>query len=555
MRVVNTVYLSTIKWYRIIYSVAVIGILFRFFHYIYNRSFWLDEMYLSSSLIKMNFWDLATQQLDYQQKAPIGYLWLVKLSVVLFGKGEMALRLVPLICGIAAIFIFIRVARHFLNPLGVLAAVGIIAFSPHLIYHSVEAKQYSTEALSTIVILFLYTRFYGRVDYKSLFLWGLWGAVVVWFSFSSIFVLAGMAGGVSLYHLIKKNWNQFFLYLITFVIWMLSFGINYFLFTSKHTDSEWLVLWFKNREGFMPGGILNNLIWLVKKAFSFFDFPMGLSWFGPPAGFYGSNIALALSRMVIIPVTLLIFGLLNLYKRDLKHLFILIFPLLLHLFATLLLVYPFYERLTVYLAPLATLLIALGIEREKSAKYDSNAGVYAAEKPGHSYNRWIVLVVILLLAGPFAHSLKSLIVTDDFGYDKNWKQRNVYMHITENYKPGDVVYVYWNGLVPYRYYNSVYDFNFKVIEGKDYRFSSKNLNDYLSKIEKDVETLKTYKRVWVVLGDNLVLNIGDFDNKPEWYYKSSDYLKRKHAIFNKLGEQKYYFRTQENINLLLYETK
>ncbi len=71
-----------------LYLVLVIGIGFRLFHFFYNRSLFIDELYLNISLIKLNFWELATQALAYEQKAPIGYLWAVKLCVLLFGKGK-----------------------------------------------------------------------------------------------------------------------------------------------------------------------------------------------------------------------------------------------------------------------------------------------------------------------------------------------------------------------------------------------------------------------------------------------------------------------------------
>ncbi len=347
----------------IVYSLTGFGVFFRIFHFFQNRSQWMDEMFLSVSLVKYDFLQLATVPLEYEQKAPIGFLWSVKLCLTLFGNGDKAMRLFPLLCGIASLFLFVFVAKKFLSDLGVIISIGILALSPHLIYHSVEAKQYSTEVLCTILALYLYSRFYNRSDLKSLIYWGLAGGLLVWFAFSSIFVLAGMAGGLSLYHLYKKDWRAFSLYLIPFVIWMVSFGLNFFLFTNKHTESDWLIEWFKYREGFMPLSLKGSVLWLTKKIFTLLNFPLGLSWFPLPERYHHIAPLLILVRMAIFHLLLIILGVIYSFKKNIHAFWILLSPILLHLFAASIMVYPFYERLTVYLSPLFILLIAFGSER------------------------------------------------------------------------------------------------------------------------------------------------------------------------------------------------
>ena len=214
------------------------GIGLRLFHYFYNRSLWIDEVYLSTSLVQMDFWQLATEELAYQQKAPIGFLWLVKLVVLLFGNGEMALRLVPLLSGIAALFVFRPVAKCMLKPLGAVLAMALLALAPVLVYHSVEMKQYSTEMLASVLSLYLYLKFHEKLALKSLLIWGFAGAIILWFSYSSIFLLAGIGIGLSLHYLLKKQWKPLFLSLIPFGLWFFSFALNFYLFTYEKTGAE-----------------------------------------------------------------------------------------------------------------------------------------------------------------------------------------------------------------------------------------------------------------------------------------------------------------------------
>lgn len=547
-------------------ALIAVGFSLRLFQYFQNRSLWLDEIYLSSSLVKMNFMELAAQPLDYEQKAPIGYLFLSRLSVICFGRGEMALRFFPLLSSFLALGLFIPVTRFFLRsgPAAVIA-IGILALSPPLIYHSVEAKQYSTELLGTVVSLYLYTVFCKKLGYSRLVIWGLSGGLILWFSFSSIFVLAGIASGVSCYNLIRRKWQAFFLCLIPFSIWMLSFIANYLLFTSRHADSEWLLLWFKYRGGFMPGDFAGATGWLTMKLFSLTNFPLGLSWFFLPKKYDDHFLILLISRMAFVPLFFMIVGLVYSFRKALAFFLILILPLSFHLLTTALGIYPFFERLTVYLSPLLILLIAIGAEGflkwlEPSDDvaghhYRTNMKLIPNLERLYSRNKLSLLVIILLLTGPLMHSLKDVAFTESFGRIKHWHQRELYNYLSENYKKGDAVYIYWNALVPYRYYSRLYNYKFTAVQGKDNRFRCTSLSAYKKKLEEDIRTLRSgYRRVWVVKGDFLEIKIGEIDNQPLWYYYNREAnLEMRAKVFGSLGKQIDLYKTKENISLELYE--
>ena len=124
---------NKIQYNIMVCMILSLGSALRLFHYIYNRSLWMDEIYLCSSFSHLSYTDLATKILDYEQKAPIGFLWLVKLTVNLFGYHEMGLRLIPLIAGIISLLLFARICRYFLQPWAQILALSIFAFSPALI--------------------------------------------------------------------------------------------------------------------------------------------------------------------------------------------------------------------------------------------------------------------------------------------------------------------------------------------------------------------------------------------------------------------------------------
>jgi hypothetical protein len=332
---------ATGEWNVLIWIMIGAGIFLRVFHFLYNRSLWNDEAYLANSLIRMDFLELVKGPLAYQQKAPITFLWITRLSVMLFGKGEMALRLFSFICSIISLLVFLPVARYFLKPLGVAVALGILALSGPLVFHGVEAKQYSVELLATIICLYLYTRFRGKTDSASLLLWGLWGAIVVWFSYPAIFVFAGIAFAICLTHLFKRDWNSLFRSIFPFSLWLISFAINYLFFTQKHHEgSEWLVQWFRNKDAFMPlpPTSVSDLAWFFHAAYMTMRFSLGLLWIYFT---HENQFIQLLLRMPMLPLLMGVAGVISFFKYDKPVLLILIFPCLLALIASGVEIFPF----------------------------------------------------------------------------------------------------------------------------------------------------------------------------------------------------------------------
>ena len=88
--------------------VAVIGVGLRVRALFANRSLWLDEAMLALNICGRSFAGLLAP-LDYDQGAPIGFLMLERLAVVVFGPTELALRLVPFFASIAALALAFQV--------------------------------------------------------------------------------------------------------------------------------------------------------------------------------------------------------------------------------------------------------------------------------------------------------------------------------------------------------------------------------------------------------------------------------------------------------------
>ena len=525
-------------------TIIATGIFLRVFHYFDNRSLWEDEVFLASSIIKMNFNELATKPLDYQQRAPIGFLWMVRLGVVFFDKKELSLRLFPFITGIASLFLFVPVASYFLKTnKSIISAIFIAAVAPPVVYHSVEAKQYGIEFFATILSLYFFTKFYQKTSIKDLLLWGLGGGVILWFSFSSLFILAGMATAISLTRLIKKDWKMFFLYLIPFGCWLISFLIQYVFFISRFPEEEWLVQFWRNREAFMPfpPHSIKDLIWPFNQIYSLIRYPLGLSWIELDYKQEHSYLARIIARMPLLPILIGFLGVRELWLKRKQHLLLFAFPIFLALIASSLELYPLRERLTLFLAPIFILFISKGVECLEQYQF-----------PGLVQNG----LIILLLLAPLLNSTMEAWNTNLFGNYKKSYQREAMQYLQRNYKHGDVVYVYWNNLPSFLYYQQVYNFSFNTVYGSDVRPVSKDFNNYFLNLSGDFKKIQTGKRLWYAYKPYNSLKLGDIENEPKWYYYNVNAYKKMYDKVSSLGMVKDSFPTENydtDIKLYLFK--
>ena len=516
--------------------IALTGIFLRVFHYVYNRSLWMDEIYLSSSFLHFSYADLATRALDHDQKAPIGFLWAVKLMVDLFGKNELALRIMPLAAGIASLIVYIKVCRYFLSHYALVLAVAIFVLAPALVYHSVEIKQYSTECLATVLALYLFIRYKDQQEWKNKIIWGLLGALLLWFSYSVIFILAGIAGGVTLNELLKKRWKTLHIVIVPFVLWLISFVVNYLLFTHRQAESTWVVYFFKTYGNFMPmpPHNLTELKWFPRNLQLMFDYPLGLVW--DLQGFM-SGIIFKLMAIPVIPALLMGTGIYAVFKTHRRNFYVLILPVLLMLFASGIYLYPLIERFWVFIAPVFILFIAFGFDyfRLKLKK------------------QWIALAVfIVILAGPIVQSAWYLVKPETFYKHKKSMERESLLHISENFRKGDAVYNYWNNYPGFDFYKVILPLKYMAAEGKDVRKKFSSLAGYNENLQQDLKQFAGKKRVWVIYNTLFLTDIGDLADDPKWYYKNNAPNDNLMAQFNKIGRPVQQ-RVYPDVTVVLFE--
>jgi len=133
------------------------GIALRFWHYFGNYSLNHDDICLALNLIGRSAGGL-THTLDFDQAAPLGFLWIERAMVCIFGPGEVALRLLPFVFGCASVILLARLATIRLPPFEAVAVVGFFAFSQALIESAIQVKPYSLDTVATIVLVSVFLR-------------------------------------------------------------------------------------------------------------------------------------------------------------------------------------------------------------------------------------------------------------------------------------------------------------------------------------------------------------------------------------------------------------
>ncbi len=189
------------RFYCVWFPVAavLVGVALRARQYFYNRSLWLDEISVTQDITGRTFGQLM-HTTPNGQAAPIGWFWAERLSYLVFGSQEFALRIVPLIASALSLALMPYVARRLVGRWAMPVVVLLFATSPSIIYYSSEVKQYSSDVACVLLIVAVTLAMSDtRARWRAAALWAVTAGSVVWFSQPGILAVAvcGIALSIS----------------------------------------------------------------------------------------------------------------------------------------------------------------------------------------------------------------------------------------------------------------------------------------------------------------------------------------------------------------------
>lgn len=159
--------------------------------YIYNRSLWVDEASLASSIINRSLTGLCAKPLDYTQSAPVGYLYIVKLLTLLFGHSEFALRFWSLIAFLISLLLLYYIVRPLCrHTIAKMFFVCAYAYLPFYYRYANELKPYMSDIMFILLAIYIYQRYRrGSTGFVPMILSY---CIIPWFSFAASFAVGAL---------------------------------------------------------------------------------------------------------------------------------------------------------------------------------------------------------------------------------------------------------------------------------------------------------------------------------------------------------------------------
>lgn len=391
-------------------GVCAFGIFCQFWQFSHRQSFWKDETGLARNFLIRDLSNIH-QPLTDNQAAPMGFLQLSKLMEMALGHSEHVFWLLPLLIGALGILAAAKVWKNLLPTGAWVIAVALWALNPTLISHITQFKPYLTDAVVALVLTgaFYYYRDSRRGGPWIYLLAGLWA---LWMSYTSVFVLAGFGLWMAV-----ESWRRTTLPKTLRVLTVngVLFGVFVFLWMTNycHIDDSgaFKTFWQPN---FAP------LPWESN----------ALAWWGQE---FGSVIGYLFGQTQWLMWVLLVGLGIAFAIRHNRRLLILLIPVGLTIIASLMRLYPIYDRLELFWAALLIPFAALGI--------------YSVWRQARDSSHAAAIVLVLCVALPYIYPLRALPAVKD---PQELKQTAVL--ISHKARPGQVVYIHPRANELYRYY-------------------------------------------------------------------------------------------------------
>ena len=166
--------------------IVVVAALVRFAN-IAGQSFWEDELF-TVWLTHMDFGEMMSTIPSSEATPPMYYV-VVWAWARLFGSGELALRSLSALAGIAAVPLSYLAVAQVTRKQVALALSALVALNPFLVWYSQEARAYTLMVPLSALILWSFLR---AVDGRAgihLWLWSLWSALALCTHYFAIFLI------------------------------------------------------------------------------------------------------------------------------------------------------------------------------------------------------------------------------------------------------------------------------------------------------------------------------------------------------------------------------
>ncbi len=333
-----------------LWAVLGLGALLRLAVWQQARSLYLDEANLVRNFAERTYGGLF-RPLGYEQYAPPIFSILMKAATDAFGYGERAIRLVPLLASLAGLVVFGALAKRWLSGVAAVLAAGFFGWSSIYLDFATAAKQYSSDVLLVLLVLFVTDRQLQKptLSTRAAGALALGGATAIWASMPVVFALAGAGMALAWQYLYQQRPAErgpvSVRLALMGVCWAGSFGAYFLLLL--HTDARATNLQQFHDDYFLPFPPRSAADWtLIGHQLS------GLI----DRGFGKTGLAIALGGLGLLG------GMVGLIRRHPARAVLLLVPPLSALAASAMHYYSLVPRLMLFALPLLLLVLMTGLD-------------------------------------------------------------------------------------------------------------------------------------------------------------------------------------------------
>ncbi|MDR1865098.1 MAG: glycosyltransferase family 39 protein [Bacteroidales bacterium] len=409
------------------------GVALSLAQFLFNRSFYWDEAALALNIIHRDAGELLNP-LDYIQVAPVLFLQIEKLFSLILPNSEYGLRLFPLLCFWASIWLFYQVIRKLLDrnfisaPHVIVVALSLFVFSQAFVYYSSEVKQYMTDVFVALCMFYLVIKDY-RKERTRYWMSGIMGAVFIFLSNVAPVILFTCGLYLMYVHFLVNRKKNVLPFLAVFSAWLGVFAVYYCLFIHGNPTRDVMVRFWSDRHAFLPPNPLEKdfYVFLANETARFF------------VALYDFKIHAVRTVWRLFFGAFFLSGIVFLIRdRHIKIMILALTPVLLHLLLTALQLYPFQKRFVLYALPGAIIIFSYG--------FNGIVRFVASVLKSEQFGRLAAIACILLSCCCF--------VMSGFPFTR-FEEREAINYVRKNIKDTESFYVSFYYATSVKYYADI----------------------------------------------------------------------------------------------------
>jgi hypothetical protein len=323
------------------FAVILAGFSICYLLYAAHRSLWIDEAMLAVSFSKRSIWELASSKFEWNQSAPILYLYIVKIITLLFGNTEFTLRIFSFFAYMGTLIMSYLLLQKAFKVKYPIIGVAFISTMQVLLYYTNEFKPYMNDCLCVLMVIFIYY-LYNQNKIRFSILVVIYSAIL-WLSYPTIFFVAA----VLIYEavmalLIKRDLKQSIIKVIGGLTVLSSFIIHYFIWLKPVADYDGMIdFWVDYKFPLIPTSIdsIQKAVWLISGLFQ------------------------SMEKGILLILILMLMGIIISILEKNKYAISLVLGVFFSLLASYIGKYPFHFRLMLFIFPIVGLFVFILLDR------------------------------------------------------------------------------------------------------------------------------------------------------------------------------------------------